>query len=544
VDLVHAGTPGMPTPSPAVSLTRPERLLGVALLGVLLVLSIASERSVHVTVDERNHLRYGQGILRLDSDRFDDSKMPVSAFNALPAAVASWLPQGALRAHLESLHAARYPTMIFSLVVAVCVFAWARRLYGAEGGLLALALYVFDPNLLAHGQLATTDLYAAGATLLAVYSFWRFLSEGGTWRAVVAAIALGFAQVAKYSLVLLFPVLAIVALVYHARALRESTRQNAWAAVRRGLVGSVAFVAISLVVINAAFLFNGTFTPLDDYNLDSDAFVAIRSALGPASRLPLPFPVPYLQGLDMVIDHERSGASFGRLYLLGELREGGSLFPGYYLYAGLYKTPLATLVLLGATALALVRRRTGSSPADEACLLIPLVLLSVYFNLFNRSQIGIRYILVVYPLAYVLCGSLLTRAFAGSRRRYAAITVALAALVLSVGSYYPYYIPYFNELVGRRINGYRLLADSNLDWGQYGYELERYRADHPDAVMEPAAPTAGTVLVRVNYLVGVTGQRDDYAWLRDHFRPVDHIGYGVLVYRIEPGELDALGLRR
>ena len=50
------------------------------------------------TYDERDHYRYGMNILNGDSTRFDDSKMPVSAWNALPARIADVLPDGLLKA--------------------------------------------------------------------------------------------------------------------------------------------------------------------------------------------------------------------------------------------------------------------------------------------------------------------------------------------------------------------------------------------------------------------------------------------------------------
>src|SRR6187402_2154133 len=127
-----------------------ELRLLVTLLGTIVVLGVASEQHVTVTNDEPNHLLYGQNILALDSTRFDDSKMTMTALNALPGAIAVHLPSGRVQTYLQSLHAARYPTIVFSLMVGLCVFVWARDLYGTNAGLFALTLYTFDPNLIAH----------------------------------------------------------------------------------------------------------------------------------------------------------------------------------------------------------------------------------------------------------------------------------------------------------------------------------------------------------------------------------------------------------
>src|SRR5262245_30121956 len=49
---------------------------------------------------------------------------------------------------------------------AAITFVWARDLFGPVAGLLALGLYAFSPNLLAHGMLVTTDVPVAVFTVL------------------------------------------------------------------------------------------------------------------------------------------------------------------------------------------------------------------------------------------------------------------------------------------------------------------------------------------------------------------------------------------
>ena len=58
---------------------------------------------------------------------------------------------------------------------------------------------------------------------------------------------------------------------------------------------------------------------------------------------------------------------------------------------------------------------------------------------------------------------------------------ALAAWhVVSVLSYHPHYMSYFNELIGRRIDAWRFLADSNLDWKDRQWFIRRFQARHPE----------------------------------------------------------------
>lgn len=548
VERVAPGTmaaPSVPRPAEAALLSRRQRYVLLMLLGSLLVLDGASMRRMSVTADEPQHLLYGKNILALDSARFDDSKMPVTAFNAIPGALAAHLPPGPLTSYLARLETGRYVTVLLSLLVAMCVFAWARDVYGAGAGLLALTLYTFDPNLLAHSQLITTDLYAVATMTFALYVFWRFLRVGGWKLAVASALLLGLAQIAKYTAIALFPLLAVIAVGFHAAELRRDIRERRLDALgRRAVVFSgfgLVFVALSLVVVNLGFLFNQTLTPLDQYPFHSNVFRSIQSSAGRFGELPLPIPYPYLEGLDIVVEHERTGSSYGNVYLFGELRQGEG-FPGYYFYASLYKVPIATqFVLLAAGAAYLVRRRRFDFLKGEAVLLLPVLFFTLYFNFFFRAQIGIRYFLVVFPLLYIFSGSLLAKTVHVTRSMTTALSLAVATLIVSVLSYYPHFLPYFNELMWDRTRAYTVLADSNIDWGQNGWYVARYHATHPGLIDEPSRPTAGTVLVRVNALTGVTGDPDKFKWLRTHFTPVDHVGYATLVYQISETDLERIG---
>lgn len=533
--------------SPVPLLPRQKRMV-LLLLATLLALDLGSMRHMTVTNDEPHHFEYGRRILALDSTRLTDSGMPVSALNALPSVVAERLPKGSLSAFLERIETGRYLTVFASILVALCVFGWARNLYGVNAGLLALTLYVFDPNLLAHSQLVTTDLYAAGTVTFALYFFWRFLHLGGWKRALASALLLGVAQIAKYTAVALLPLFAVIALGFHARDIWSEVRGRRFRALfgRAAVFSSVGlgFVLACLLVVNAGFLFNQTLTTLEQYSFQSDLFRSIQSSAGVVGRLPLPVPYPYTQGLDLVVEHERTGSSFGRVYLLGQLRQGEG-FPGYYLWASLYKWPIATLLVIGAAVVVLIaRRRQLAFLRNEAVLYWPILFFMVYFNFFYRAQIGIRYVLVVVPLLYVLSGSLVAEGTTLTRPMKGALTTAIGALILSVLSHFPHFLPYFNELVWDPTKAYTVLADSNIDWGQNRWYLAKYTATHPDVVVEPNAPTAGTILVGVNKLTGVTDDPERFRWLREHFTPVDHVAYATLVYKVSKTDLERLGLQQ
>jgi hypothetical protein len=117
------------------------------------------------------------------------------------------------------------------------------------------------------------------------------------------------------------------------------------------------------------------------------------------------------------------------------------------------------------------------------------------------------------------------------------IGVLLVALVASVLSHFPHYISYFNELVADRKMAYKVLADSNLEWGQDRGYMKEYMRLHPEAILHPRRPMPGRLVVSVNQYVGVT-RRPVYAWLRRHFEPVDRIAGSYLVFDVSPEALE------
>ena len=143
-------------------------------------------------------------------------------------------------------------------------------------------------------------------------------------------------------------------------------------------------------------------------------------------------------------------------------------------------------------------------------------------------------------MSHVFAARLIHGWSAWTMRARVAVAVLAAYLVVSVLSYYPQYLAYFNELVPDRRMAYKVLADSNLDWGQNRLYLEQYLRVHPGVHVSPAHPVSGTIVVSVNELVGVGAKPETFQWLRDHFEPVSTIQYSYLVFDITPEQLDAL----
>jgi hypothetical protein len=520
----------------------PEWPGALGLLGVFLFLCLTSLPYLSLTTDEPIHYRYGRRVLESDAGRFDDSVMPVSALNAFPAWLGERLPDSPLSRGLRHFQVARLPTLAAAILLGGLVYTWSRRLYGAGAGLLSLFLFTFDPNILAHSRLITQDVFLAATIALTAHATWRFARRRTLARALSAALFLGLAQLTKYTAVALFPILATSILLYDLPRLIRLRSRIRWSGFARygarAAAFSLIFLATAVAVINVGFLREYTFRPLADYQFRSTPLRHVQELASAAGWFPVPVPRPYLEGLDQVIAKEREGQGHGRLYLLGQLREEGR-FPGYFLIAYLLKVPIGTQAIAALSMVLVVRRWSWVRFwRREQFLIVPLLSFLYYFNVPFRAQIGLRFILMTFPILHILAGQVVQSLSGWNRLRRVLLAVGLGSLALSTLSYHPDYLAYFNEIVWERRLAYQYLADSNLDWGQSEEYLKEYLALHPAARVEPPQITDGEIIVRVNNLVGITEDPDRYRPLREGCLPAATIGHAYLLYYIPcPPEL-------
>jgi len=525
------------------------KYLPFILLSLLLVLGLLSLKHKTPTFDEGRHFGYGLKVIDGDASRFDDSKMPFSVLNCLPHKFGSLMLRtfgDVDRFHaLRYYQAARVMTLLFSLLIGWYIYRWARELYGWNAGILALALYVLSPNIIAHSRLITTDIYAMGMILIATYHFRKLLQEPSWKNAGISAFTFSLAQLAKYSGVFLVPIFAMILLVKFAQPAWGAVRAKNWSLLWRKLqpwgLYLLLFVVVFMVIINLGFLFHRSFTPLAGYEFKSELFQKIQNHLGPLAELPVPLPHPYLQGLDWTRYNETQGGTFGQIYLLGQLAERGQGFPGYYFIAWLYKIPIAIqLLFYFALGHYLWKFRDFHFRRDEFYLLIPVLFFVVYLNFFLSAQLGIRYLLVILPFVFIFTGSLIRKWTRMTRRSRILVDLAVAGMALSNVTWLPHYLSYFNAFVWDRKQAYRILADSNLDWGQNQLYLAAYCQVNPDAKIKPDGPVAGKIIISSNDLLGITANPEKYRWLRENFKPVNHVAYSYLVFEIDKADLAKL----
>jgi hypothetical protein len=285
---------------------------------------------------------------------------------------------------------ARWACIPFSWIGAVVCYLWARDLFGRPAGVVACAIWCFEPNILAHASLITPDAHATALGLAACYTFWRWLKRPTWGQAALTGVVLGLAELAKTTLILFYPLWPVMWVIYRLMERRKvaiSLRERLHLAERDGYAtrmsprdwlregGMLALrMAIGLYVLNLGYAFEGALQPLGEFHFVSDLFtgkesgardqesgnranpdsIARASQLAPRASstnrfagtwfasMPSPFPKNYLLGIDLL--QQKDFEHYGRpSYLRGEWRDHGWWY--YYLYAMAIKVPLGLWAL-------------------------------------------------------------------------------------------------------------------------------------------------------------------------------------------------------
>ncbi len=439
---------------------------------------------------------------------------------------------------LQLIWTARLVIMLLTMLLGAMVYRFAGRLFRRPAaGLLALFIFSFDPNILAHGFLATTDLGMALFLTLLVYVAWRFWVGRGRQSGVfwgVTAVALGLAFSAKFTAIILIPALYLL-ILYRGIVLHQSWREVA----RAGFVVT-GWILIGALILLAMYRFQWPLLAAD-YRIQQE--------------------------------HQFAGHS---AFFHGQVKVGGWWY--YFPITFLIKTPLVTLILILGALVQTVRREQWRS-WSLFWLLLPAASIMAA-GLLSQVNIGYRYLSPILPLLFIFIGGLVglpvranTQVPEGSQEHLVplwrpVLVLLLCGLGITSLSIHPHYLAYFNILVGGPANGWQWLVDSNLDWGQDIAALANYEKTHllrsyqaawlgtaplsvygvergqPMAVWPqgkeddlsdnfyPPAPAPGQYVISATQLQGVYLKNPArFAWFLAQ-TPHDRIGYSLFVYDV------------
>ncbi len=564
----------------------------VLLLVVLAVLAVSSLLGECPTWDEPYHLTQGFRFWKTGDPSFyvEDHPPGVHVLAAIPFVIAGRplepLPREDPRsraqrssvtnqflaadqgAALRLFPWAKCVVVLLGVFLGWIVYAEAQRLYGVGGARLALTLFCFDPNVLAHTRLVTTDLGVTLGVWLVIVGLLRWSREPTPLNALALGLALGFALIVKFS------ALSIVAASPLLGAILLFRRRDSPGIGKIAISSAVALTTAFLVV----WMVHGfSFGPVRSTPHES-SFAAgdTDRSWKPGFREGDPAPkyrigrfldtwrVPapeYVFALRWTLRHVYEFGHWS--YLHGKYGKEG--WREYFPIALAIKTPLPALLLVLVMLVSFVRAK----PSREELALLAFVVLYFASAIRGSLNIGYRHILPILPPLFVLAGRLLAPSVRTTlfprAPKLAGGALAVLLVWLSAGTVraHPHYLAYFNESIGGPKNGWRWLVDASLDWGQDLPGLAKWLRDHdvdtvylsyygsldpslygvrwlPISIPLPKGRTKasvgeippGTYAISASNLVGVMSAGAGPLVVFQEIDPVATIGHSIFVYRI------------
>jgi len=444
----------------------------------------------------------------------------------------------------------RLPFIMLTLLLGFLVFYWAKKLYGTKSGILAAILTLFFPNFLAHGRLINTDLGVTLFIFLTIFLWGNFLKKPTYLNLLLSGLGLGLVLSSKFTGILIVPILIILTLI-KIFWFDPAAKHNWWLKYLGGLIG---IKIIAFVMIWCTYGFSTTTPPVLLGSLSQNIYLgtgfnvpATFDAFFAKIRFLL-FPADFYKGLILILRHSLGGhASF----LLGANSNTGWWY--YFPIAIFYKTPIPIFIFLILT-MVYFKKIRAKNLFDEMLLIVP-PLIYLIFSLFSKADLGVRHILPIFPFVFVFVSKSIN-AFEFKFKKSSLKTKLMPTIFIILVIWYllsaifsfPNYLAYFNEFAGGSKGGYKILTDSNLDWGQDIYRLKDYLDEHQikkvylvypwdgDVAIkyygidfQPLYPedtkVSGPVVASVTYL-----QMEAYSWLKQY--PFEQITPGLFVFQL------------
>ncbi len=553
--------------------------LAVAALLLFTFLALDSLVGDSPTMDEQNHIARGLAFLRTGDPRLSLEHPPlINTLSALPLLT---MPELRLPTDHPSwerregwyefadlflwqynhdveriVFLSRLPIVVLLIALALTGYRFARRLWGGAAGPAALCLLLFEPNLLAHGRYTTTDLGGVLFTFLATSLLWRLWTtpQRRPWRRWAAAVlAVGLAFGSKMSALGFAPVWIVLALL---PLYPDGGRGYGRAAARR--LGQLAAAGLAALLVVWAI-----------YGFQWDNFQFVSPHLAMLNRWTGPMPT-FWAGVEQITLLTSGGRA--QSFLLGRFSDDG--FLAYFPVAFAVKTPLILLAAMALAASWLLR----NGRTRRALFLLAAASFFFALTMTGALNIGYRHALPALPPLLVLVAGLAGREAAAGRLWRGSslgprhVAVVVVGVLIGVALWiHPHYLSYFNPIAGGPANGYRVLIDSNIDWGQDLLRLRRWMAEEGvesvrlgwfgtadptyyaiaheplpglgrdaffrlwwDVPFDPAAPEPGVYAISATSLWETPLRPEEkrvYAWFRAR-QPSARVGYSILIYDV------------
>ena len=568
-------------------------VLAIGLLSLMFIVGLSSYQQDALTMDEQSHIGAGYSYLSQQDFRINPEHPPlIKDLSAVPLLFldlnfpiddAAWT-DGINNQWIfgnkfifnsgndadQIIFWSRLPMLLILISLGWFLFWWIKKEFNKEAALMTLFLFSFSPNLIAHGRLVTTDIGAILGFVLSAYFWLKFLRDPSKKNVLYAGLIFGVSMLLKFSLALLIPFFGVITLTY-VLIKKENMMQYLGKSILIGLIGLI-------FVIWPTYQVHVTNYPIERQVIDTTSMLQptlmnpLREFLIFIAGIPIIRSIGlYFTGLLMATQRTAFGNT---TYFLGKM--ANSSYRDYFPIVYLLKVPIAFHILTLTALLSLIFKK-----AEKARLIIKdkiesnftefsmLVFLLIYWltSVLGNLNLGIRHLLPVFPFTYVLVSLCLIKLIKTIKKptikkaSIFLISFCLAWYATSSLTNYPYYISYFNEIVGTD-NGYKYVVDSNYDWGQDfkrlvkwveenniekikidyfgGADVNYYLGDKAVWFDSSSGVQKGYLAISTTYLQSGIGEpvpgfnydAGFYRWLED-YEPIARAGKSILIYYIE-----------
>jgi hypothetical protein len=368
---------------------------------------------------------------------------------------------------------ARWGMIPLSCLAAWITYRWASSLYGPLAGAAACALYCFNPSILAHGALVTTDVGTATAILAAAWLWWRWCRSPSWIRWAWVCVALVAAHLCKFTAVLLWPMMLVMAIPF---VILQRGRNG-----RRVLAAWAGAGAVTLLLLNAVYGFRGTARAMGSFEFSSQFMQHVQQ------HLPSWFPSPVPQLLINGFDAQKTDTEGGyQGFLFGQTYTGSHWY--YYPLALLCKMPVALWALVAAALLSLVVSVPGHSEGElaaEWAMFAGGIVYLLGVLLLGDLNIGTRYLLPAFPFAMMFVSRLWALGGGPIPAWLHVRNGILGLMALETLWACPNFLSFINFAAGGPGQGWQLLTDSDFDWGQGLISLRHWMRQHQVKTITP-----------------------------------------------------------
>lgn len=441
----------------------------------------------------------------------------------------------------------RLSNIILSLLLGILIYYILTKNLSSRAGFFGVVLYVTNPIVLANGHLVTTDISVALGFIATIYFLVNFLKSTYYKNLLYFGLAFCFALLVKYTSIILLPI--IIAIIIFYLFYFHKDKKYIWDIIKKLIL---SFVFIWIIIIGVYFfdlknppkMSDSTYglKALNSYMKNSpDYYIANYEKYYDFVKYIFK-PKDYFKGLFMMVSHTQGGHDS---YLFGQYSKTGWWYYFPVLYVLKNYLLFVILFIYSFIIFFIIKKKSFL----EYIFLISFLVYMLFASL-SKANIGVRHILpaIIMSLLFSVLVIFDKTKFIKNKTVY---WFLLLIFIIETILVFPNYLSYFNLIVGGSSNGYKVTADSNLDWGQSIKKIKKYINDnnlqkpyidyfwsgasslfyydidfkYPDK-LDKNNPK-GVLIIGASAL-----ETSSYNWLKS-YKYFDRIGNDIFVYKFE-----------